>query len=205
MEDSDVATPRIRPYGPDAWYVTDLEDPAAWAMTMRHLDDPDVIDVVPGERAVVVITRRGGADRVRTLLDTAAARPATAPSVLVEIPVVYGGLDLGTVASSIGRSVRDVIEMHCAPLYEVAFCGFSPGFAYLVGLDQRLHLPRRSTPRVLVPVGSVAIAAHYTAVYPSASPGGWHLLGTTTERVWDADRAEPALLVPGTRVRFVPT
>ena len=84
----------------------------------------------------------------------------------------------------------------------MAFCGFVPGFAYLVGLDPRLHLPRRDTPRTRVPAGSVAIANEFTAVYPTEGPGGWHLLGTTDAVMWDDDRAVAALLPPGTRVRF---
>jgi KipI family sensor histidine kinase inhibitor len=87
----------------------------------------------------------------------------------------------------------------------VGFCGFAPGFAYLEGLDPGLHLPRRATPRTRVPPGSVAIAAAYTAVYPTASPGGWHLVGSTAMAVWDAERSPPALLAPGTLVRFEPS
>jgi KipI family sensor histidine kinase inhibitor len=87
--------------------------------------------------------------------------------------------------------------------FRVDFCGFAPGFAYLTGLDEALWLPRRSTPRTRVPAGSVAIASEYSAVYPGASPGGWHLLGTTSAQVWDPDRVRPALLEPGTKVRFV--
>jgi KipI family sensor histidine kinase inhibitor len=86
-----------------------------------------------------------------------------------------------------------------------AFCGFMAGFGYLVGLDERLVLPRRATPRTRVPAGSVAIASTFTAVYPTESPGGWHLLGTTAAVMWDDHRAQPALLPPGTRVRFEAT
>jgi len=84
----------------------------------------------------------------------------------------------------------------------VEFCGFAPGFAYLRGLPPQLHLPRRASPRTQVPAGSVAIAAHYSAVYPNDSPGGWHLVGTTSLSVWDANQNPPALLQPGTAVRF---
>jgi KipI family sensor histidine kinase inhibitor len=87
--------------------------------------------------------------------------------------------------------------------YEVSFCGFAPGFAYLVGLPHQLHLPRRASPRTRVPAGSVAIAATYSAVYPRESPGGWHLLGTTNASMWDVSRQPPALLQPGMGVRFV--
>ena len=99
----------------------------------------------------------------------------------------------------------EVVARHTGSSFRVDFCGFAPGFAYLSGLDEALWLPRRSTPRTRVPAGSVAIANVYSAVYPGVSPGGWHLLGTTTTRIWDVDRLPPALLEPGTEVRFVAT
>jgi len=96
-----------------------------------------------------------------------------------------------------------VISLHSGADYRVAFCGFAPGFAYLIGLPKTLHTARRESPRAQVPAGSVAIAAGYSAVYPRESPGGWHLLGTTTATMWDSTRDVPALLQPGQRVRFV--
>ena len=121
----------------------------------------------------------------------------------VSIPVVYDGPDLAEVAARTGMRSEEVIDRHTAGRYRVAFCGFAPGFAYLTGLDPLLHVPRRDAPRTQVPVGSVAVADRFTAVYPQASPGGWHLLGRTSEVMWDVDRQPPALLPPGTAVRFV--
>jgi KipI family sensor histidine kinase inhibitor len=121
---------------------------------------------------------------------------------LVEIEVRYDGDDLADVAQSVDISQDDVVARHTAPTYVVAFCGFSPGFAYLTGLDPLLRLPRLGEPRVSVPAGSVAIAGEFTGVYPRSSPGGWRLLGRTEAELWNADRREPALLSPGTRVRF---
>ncbi len=92
--------------------------------------------------------------------------------------------------------------MHSGAGYTVRFCGFAPGFAYLDGLDPRLHVPRRDDPRTSIPAGSVAIAGEFAGVYPRASPGGWRLLGRTDASLWDVDRDPPALLTPGTRVRF---
>jgi KipI family sensor histidine kinase inhibitor len=106
------------------------------------------------------------------------------------------------VARQLGLGVDEVIDRHIAAEYTVAFCGFSPGFGYLSGLDPALHLERRATPRTRVPRGAVAIAAGYSAVYPSASPGGWHLIGSTTTMLWDERADPPAALVPGRRVRF---
>ncbi len=98
----------------------------------------------------------------------------------------------------------ELVARHSEPRYVVAFCGFAPGFAYLSGLDERLHVARRAEPRTRVPAGSVGIAGEFTGVYPRASPGGWRLLGRTDADLWNLARTPPALLVPGTRVRFRP-
>lgn len=95
-----------------------------------------------------------------------------------------------------------VIALHTAPTYTAAFIGFAPGFAYLTGGDPALALPRRSTPRVHVPAGTVAIAARYSAVYPTAGPGGWHLLGRTSLTLFDPRATPPVLIEPGMHVRF---
>lgn len=121
----------------------------------------------------------------------------------VEIAVRFDGDDLPETAQRVGRSVDEVIAAVVAADYEVAFCGFAPGFAYLAGLDPSLHLPRRATPRTRVPSGSFAIASEYAAIYPTASPGGWHLLGSSDAAVWSLDRDPPGLLQPGTPVRIV--
>jgi KipI family sensor histidine kinase inhibitor len=125
----------------------------------------------------------------------------------VEIPVRYGGTDgpdLEAVADATGLSPERVIELHAGAEYRALFLGFVPGFAYLGPLPRELVLPRRATPRVRVPAGSVAIAGTQAAVYPIESPGGWHLLGRTSIPMWDPGRDPPAMLMPGGRVRFVP-
>jgi len=104
-----------------------------------------------------------------------------------------------------GVTVEEAVRLHAGADYTVAFCGFSPGFAYLTGLPAELAVPRRPSPRPLVPAGAVGLAGSYCGVYPRPSPGGWQLIGRTELRVWDATRADPALLVPGTRVHFVPS
>jgi len=108
------------------------------------------------------------------------------------------------VARLCGLSTDEVIQRHAAGDYRSAFCGFAPGFSYLIGGDPILHVPRLAEPRPAVPAGSVAIGGPFTAVYPGASPGGWRLLGRTDARMWDLDRAAPALAPPGTAVRFAP-
>lgn len=123
---------------------------------------------------------------------------------LVTIDVVYDGADLADVAELTGLGVDEVVAVHSEREYTVAFNGFSPGFAYLIGLDERLRVPRRDSPRTAVPAGSVAMTGGFTAVYPRRSPGGWQLLGHTEQPMWDDARAVPALLRPGMRVRFQP-
>jgi len=119
------------------------------------------------------------------------------------IPVVYNGRDLSEVERLSGLSREQIAARHVAAEYRVAFSGFSPGFAYLVGLDPALVLPRKRTPRARVPTGSVGLAGEFTGVYPNASPGGWQLIGHTDCAMWDLERDPPSLLSPGDRVRFV--
>lgn len=167
-----------------------------------------VVELVPAATTVLVECDDPVAlDRVVTALRELAVDPDDDPgdgpdAVPIEIAVRFDGDDLGEVARRVGRSVEDVVETVVAGRYVVAFCGFAPGFAYLSGLDPVLHLPRRETPRARIPAGAFAIAAGYAAVYPSASPGGWHLLGSTDAPVWSVDRDPPALLRPGTTVRI---
>ena len=104
-----------------------------------------------------------------------------------------------------GCRATEVIEIHSGVVYAAAFLGFTPGWAYLVGLPEVLHVPRRATPRTAVPAGSVAIANEFSGVYPTVSPGGWNLLGHTSATMFDVDRDKPALVTAGDRVRFVPT
>lgn len=161
----------------------------------------DVEEIVPGARTILLI---GGAhERLRDeIASWTLPAPARSGASVVQIPVHYDGPDLQEVAGLSGRSVEDVIALHSGAEYEVAFCGFAPGFAYLSGLPPALQVPRRATPRTQVPAGAVAIAGEYSGVYPRASPGGWQLIGRTQVQLWDATRNPPALLAPGARVRF---
>ena len=110
--------------------------------------------------------------------------------------------DLAAVAEQCGLKCEQVIEMHQSMSYRVDSIGFAPGFGYLKSLDSRLHVPRRPTPRTQVPAGSIGIADRYTAVYPSATPGGWNLIGRTTQVMFDARIAEPCVFRVGDTVRF---
>ena len=120
------------------------------------------------------------------------------------LPVVYDGEDLPEVAQRTGLSVDDVIQIHSSAEYRVFVTGFVPGFAYLGILDEQLALPRRESPRKRVPPGSVAIADRQTGIYPAATPGGWHILGTTSSKMFDPAREQPALLQVGDTVKFEP-
>jgi len=122
---------------------------------------------------------------------------------LVNIPVTYDGPDLGDIARHCGLSPAEVVQRHEAAEYVVYFLGFQPGFAYLGGLDEALHTPRRTEPRVSVPAGSVGIGGAQTGIYPLASPGGWQLIGRTLTPLFDPQAEPPTLLAPGDRVRFV--
>ena len=124
---------------------------------------------------------------------------------LIEIQVAYDGSDLDDVCRRTRLSRQEVIEIHSSRSYTVFVVGFVPGWAYLGQLDPRLIVPRRESPRKRVPPGSVAISEAQTGVYPSETPGGWNLIGTTQERMFDPAKESPALLSVGDRVRFVPT
>lgn len=126
---------------------------------------------------------------------------------VIEIPVCYGGSfgpDLADVALHCGQSPEEVIRLHALAEYRVYCLGFQPGFAYLGGLDERLHTPRRVTPRLAIPSGSVAIGGSQTGVYPLATPGGWHIIGRTSLSLFDPAATPATLLQPGDTVRFVP-
>ncbi|WP_019631078.1 5-oxoprolinase subunit PxpB [Actinomadura atramentaria] len=193
---------RVRRAG-DAALLVETGDPHRLDAAVRAAGLPGVVDVVPGERTVLITTDGDPgrlADRVAAL-EPPPRTAADAPPV--EVPVVYDGADLAEVAELTGLSPDEVAERHSAAEYTVAYLGFSPGFGYLTGLPNELRVPRRATPRTSVPAGSVAVAGPYAAVYPSASPGGWRLLGRTGLALWDVTRDPPSLLRPGTRVRFV--
>ncbi|HEX4300794.1 MAG TPA: allophanate hydrolase subunit 1 [Gammaproteobacteria bacterium] len=197
----------LRPMGEGAVLVEVEDCTEAHALRRALLDAPlpGMRELIPGQASLLIV-----ADPLLLDLNTVAARlPAVArdspvPGRLHEFSVVYDGEDLGLVARQLGMATQELVRRHTAPLYEVAFLGFVPGFPYLTGLDPALHLPRRSRPRTRVPAGSVALADGYTGIYPQATPGGWHILGRCAARLFDALRVQPALLMPGDRVRFTP-
>ena len=142
-------------------------------------------------------------DRLRTILSATVESTVAAPEPRSHhVKVRYDGEDLDEVARQTGLTTQEVVHIHSAREYRVYVLGFVPGFAYLGTLDERLSLPRRASPRKQVPPGSVAIAELQTAIYPSATPGGWHLIGHTDTRLFDPGRATPSLFRVGDTVRF---
>jgi KipI family sensor histidine kinase inhibitor len=189
---------KIHRYGEHA-LLAEVADPHTVPAVRAALAELDgVVDAVAGACTVLAVVRPGAEQAVRALLDSgafAAPEAVNAPEPVV-VPVVYD--------RQAGMSAAGVVALHSGGQYVVRFCGFSPGFAYLDGLDERLQLPRRRQPRTAVPAGSVGIAGEFTGIYPRRSPGGWQLLGRTKLSLWDVSREQPALLVPGTEVRFEP-
>jgi KipI family sensor histidine kinase inhibitor len=189
----------VRPAGDRASLIELVDNEAATRLGRALLARGDYVDVVVGHETVLVTW-----EHEEPVLDLQSSLAAPAPAGRdVELRVRYDGPDLAEVAAHAGVSPEEVVGRHTGAAYLVGFLGFQPGFAYLLGGDELLHVPRRDEPRTLVPAGSVAVAGPYSAVYPRASPGGWRLLGSTAAVMFDAARETPALLAPGDRVRFV--
>ncbi|QWC84811.1 allophanate hydrolase subunit 1 [Nocardioidaceae bacterium] len=202
---------RVLPYG-DRALLVELDDTAAAVAWARGLAErpPEsagttVGEVVPAARTVLVAAADGASvGDLRAVVEdvTPLAAEEVADEEVVEIPVVYDGDDLEEVARLTGLDRDGVVAAHTGQEWQVAFGGFAPGFGYLVGEDDRLHVPRREESRTAVPEGAVGLAGEFSGVYPTESPGGWQLIGRTRERMFDLDREPAALLRPGVRVRF---
>lgn len=190
----------------------------------------EVAELVPGARTLLVRTRgvpspalcealrridavnstdgAGGADNTDSAGGDGSAgavgSAGAAAPVPIRIGVRYDGPDLADVAERTGLTVGELIAAHTGSVWRAAFAGFAPGFAYLAGGDPRLSVPRRAIPRTEIPAGAVGLAGEYCGIYPRRSPGGWQLIGSTDVVLWDEQRDPPALLAPGTEVRFVP-
>ncbi|MCK9515856.1 MAG: carboxyltransferase domain-containing protein [Ottowia sp.] len=203
---------RVLPAGDTALLVElqDLTQALALYRSLQARTPAGVAELVPAARTVLVryepaatsqaqlegeLLRRGS-----ELDHESADQPE---GRVVSIPVHYDGADLPQLAELLGLSVQEVIRRHTSRPWQAAFAGFSPGFVYLAGDHFGRDIPRHRVPRTQVPAGSVALAGRLSAIYPSNSPGGWQLLGTTDIAMWDLDREEPAYLQPGLQVQFV--
>ena len=193
----------MRPYGPRAVLVdvdSALEAAALadWARVHGVVAD----EIVPA--AATVLFDGVDAPALEAVLAGWRAGSAGVAGAFVEIPVVFDGPDLADVAARWGVTADEVVARLASYELTSAFCGFAPGFAYLAGLPQELAVPRLETPRTRVEPGAVALAGSWCGIYPSASPGGWRIVGRTDAVLWDVEAVPPALLAPGTRVRLAP-
>jgi KipI family sensor histidine kinase inhibitor len=213
------ATPQLYALGDSAITISlagissraETERARATAQLLRAAQIPHVEEIVPAYTAVTVfydalhISFRQLSEKIENAL---ASRQILGPGTLESrhhsIRVRYDGADLDAVAAATGLSPLEVVAIHSAETYSVDLLGFVPGFAYLSEIDARLELPRREQPRPRVPAGSVAIAARLTGIYPFDTPGGWHILGSTNEVLFDPRRDEPSLFRPGDTVKFEP-
>lgn len=209
-------TATVRPMGDRAVLVEldDIEQVVALDAVLRpRLESADgrwagVEDMVPAARTLLLVGN-GHADlarigeEARQAAQTLTAADGGPDGEVVEITVRYDGPDLDDVAEHTGLRREEIVRAHTGGTWRVGFFGFAPGFAYLVGEDDGLQVPRRKEPRTTVPAGAVGLAGEFSAVYPRESPGGWQLIGSTQDQMWDTDRDPPALLKPGSRVRFV--
>lgn len=202
---------KVRACGDDLISIDVADAAGAQVLATNLRSSGDWLDVVGGIDSVVL-------QFDARLLNLAAALNKTSESLdfgshattelmdVVEIPVCYGGdygPDIDTVCTQVGLSIDDVIALHTSGEYAVDMLGFTPGFAYVGGLDARLHVPRLTQPRVRVPAGSVGVAGEHTGLYALPGPGGWSLIGRTAYPLFDASAEEPITLHPGTRIRFV--
>ena len=165
-------------------------------------------DVIPTDGSILLVLRRGKgvSDALRAALAEPLEQAELIEQVTHTVRVRYGGEagpDLARLAEQAEMDAATYIDCHSAADYTVAFLGFQPGFPYLQGLPSALHAARRATPRVHVPAGSVAVGGAYTGIYPANGPGGWQIIGQTAAVLFDPSRPEPALMLPGDRVRFV--
>jgi KipI family sensor histidine kinase inhibitor len=182
--------------------LLEVDDPAAWYRALvdaREQGRLTAVEIVPAA-STVLLSGITDLSRTRAALESVEPQRFQADGGEVEIPIRWDGEDYEEVRNRWRESPAKVLkEAHL----RVAFCGFAPGFAYVTGLAERFHIPRRETPRTKVPPGSLATAGPYVGIYPRATPGGWHLLGHTEITLLDVTKDQPALLTPNARVRFV--
>jgi len=202
----------VRPYGDSALLVepTDPATTLAWYTAARSALEsgelPGAVDLVPAASSLLVRIDRSRATVGQAAAALGALQVGTSPRSpgrTVELTVRYDGPDLAEVASALGWSTDRLVAEHTARTWLSAFTGFVPGFAYLEPDRPWPTVSRRADPRTSVPAGALGLADRYSGIYPRTTPGGWRLVGTTGTVVWDLAHDPPALLAPGTVVRFV--
>ena len=180
-----------------------VEDWRAELWRRRAAGELRVTEIVPGARTVLLDGVAPGTEALLAAWDPPPRGAARAAGPLVEVPTVFDGEDLESVAGLWRVTVAETVERLVTTPLAVAFCGFAPGFAYLRGFPDEWAVPRLAAPRPRVPAGAVALAGGYAGIYPTASPGGWRLVGHTALDLFDVRAEHPARLSPGTRVRLV--
>lgn len=184
--------------------LTDLPSVLALHAQLEANPLPGQQDVLAAAQTVLVKTDSLAAAQhaLRTIPTLTVDQSTTVNGKLVTVEVTYNGEDLQEVSRLTGLSIEAVVNAHTSQTWTAAFGGFAPGFAYLLGEHRALNVPRRDSPRTVVPSGSVALAGDYSAVYPRQSPGGWQLIGYTNTAMWDLSRDYPALIRPQDQVQF---
>lgn len=185
----------------------------AYNILLKESGIPGIVETIPTYRSLLIQYDPGiiSYEKLKGKLEKLLAKLDSVeipPSEVLEVPVLYGGEEMGPdlkfVAEHAGLSEEEVIRLHSEPEYLIYMLGFTPGFTYLGGLNGALETPRLKTPRVKIPAGSVGIAGKQTGVYPIDSPGGWQLIGRTPLKMYDADREKPILPEAGQYIRFIP-
>ena len=200
-----MTTRRILPYGRHAWLLecADLADSQAVHRWLTDQDPEQLSEIVPGARTLLLrLSSELPKNLISTMIDIELPPVGDDAGDAVTVEVRYHGADLDQVCERLGLGRRELINHHTRQDWTVAFCGFAPGFGYLAPTERSLPVPRRASPRTRVPAGSVALADQWSAVYPTESPGGWQLIGSTDHELFDVDAEPPATLRPGMRVRF---
>lgn len=191
--------------------ITPQKQAIIWAMSDAANELKNVRECVCGMNNIAVFTHDISYDELKELKSQLERlfenlKPRQIQGRVVEIQVSYGGeagIDLISMAESKNMSAKEIVRLHTEPFYTVFFLGFLPGFAYLGGLDERLHHPRLASPRKSIAAGSVGIGGAQTGIYPSASPGGWNLIGKTDAVLFDPKKSEPNLLKAGDKLKFI--
>jgi KipI family sensor histidine kinase inhibitor len=195
---------RLLDYGSAAVLLecADLDEAIGLLAPVRK--HPKIVEVIPGARTLLLRLRAPLTDSDRRNLLTLPVAPSAkllAPPIVIKVD--YSGPDLDSVARHLACTAEAVVALHSGQLWTVGFCGFAPGFGYLYGEHDRLRVPRLESPRTSVPAGAVGLADQWSGIYPRSVPGGWQLIGQTDATLWDLDHDPPALLQPGSQVRFV--
>jgi len=208
---------RIRPYGERGFLLDGFGAcERGWMESVLTTEPPEVLEdcVWGADNCLLLFVRPIELRLVRDWLNRLQTVPESMAAVArrLEVPVIYDGPDLHAVAKATGLSVDEVVTLHSAPEYCVRMMGFSPGFPYLDGLDARLHLERKASPRNRIEPGAVAIGGSHAGIYSVASPGGWHLLGRTDLPLFRPEFAQGDecaardifTFAAGDRVQFIP-